>query len=184
MKYLLTTIVLTHTNIESIMYKLPKSQSISKPFFQRQLFLNQLSILALGLMSFNAVANEFDKRQALNLNQQQQAHVLTEMRGMLSATQAIVKALATDDMNAVSQHARPFGMSMKKKPEIELRSALPKSFRVLGMAVHQDFDKIADDAETLKNPKHTLQQLAQTLDRCKGCHETFRINVSTVEMEK
>ena len=53
---------------------------------------------------------------------------------------------------------------------------LPKSFKMLAKAMHQDFDKIADDAETLQDSKHTLQQLTNVLNSCQGCHATFQID--------
>lgn len=122
--------------------------------------------------------NKFDQRQALPLNQAQQAHVLSEMRSLLAGTQAIITALATDDMDTVAKQARLLGMGMKKKPENKLQGILPKAFMMQGKAVHMAFDRIADDAESLKNPKHTLKQLGEALSLCKGCHEMYRIDVN------
>ena len=122
--------------------------------------------------------NEFDNRQTLPLNQVQQAHVLSEMRSLLAGTQAIVSALATDDMNTVAKQARRLGMGMKKKPENKLHGILPKAFMMQGKAVHMAFDTIADDAESIKDPKHTLKQLGEALSLCKGCHEMYRIEVN------
>lgn len=122
--------------------------------------------------------NKFDKRQSLPLNQAQQAHVLTEMRSLLAGTQAIVAALATDDMETVAKQARLLGMGMKKNPENKLRSILPKGFMMHGKAVHMAFDGIADDAESIKNSKHTLKQLGEALSICQGCHEMYRIDVN------
>ena len=51
---------------------------------------------------------------------------------------------------------------------------LPKGFMVMGMTVHSSFDKIADDAVKLRNAKHTLGQLASTLNTCAGCHDAYR----------
>ncbi len=124
--------------------------------------------------------NEFDQRQTLPLNQAQQAqqaHVLSEMRSLLAGTQAIIAALATDDMDAVAKEARRLGMGMKKKPENKLHGILPKAFMMQGKAVHMAFDAIADDAESIKDPKYTLKQLGDALSLCKGCHEMYRIEV-------
>ncbi len=123
-------------------------------------------------------ANKFDQRQTLTLNQAQQAHVLSEMRSLLAGTQAIVSALATDDMKTVAKQARLLGMGMKKKPENKLRSILPKAFMMQGKAVHTAFDSIADDAESIKDSKHTLKQLGEALRLCQGCHEMYRIEAN------
>ena len=155
------------------MYQLTNKQSTSKSFFKHSILV---PVLALGLVSFNASANEFDPRQAIDLNEEHKAQLLSNMRGALAVTQSIVKALAEDDMQAVADYARPMGFKVRRqKPKDGLHDALPRSFKMQGKAMHQNFDKIADDAETLKDPKHTLQQLAEVMNNCQGCHATFRI---------
>ena len=47
----------------------------------------------------------------------------------------------------------------------------------LGLSVHRDFDRIADDAELLKDPKHTLRQLGAAMNTCAACHDSYRIEV-------
>jgi cytochrome c556 len=168
-----TARILTNTNGE---------QSIMKNHIFRQfdtVALKQDSLkpwllLILGLASANAGA-EVDQRQTIRLDSTQRAHVLGEMRSMLSGTQAILAALSNDDMAAVAQQARTLGMNMGHKAENHLHDLLPESFMQLGMSVHQDFDRIAGDAETLKDPKHTLRQLSTTMNTCGVCHETYRI---------
>ena len=133
----------------------------------------------IGLVS---ISNEFDQRQAVSLNQAQQAHVLSEMRSLLAGTQAIIVGLATDDMDAVAKQARLLGMAMKKKPENKLHGVLPKAFMMQGKAVHRAFDNIANDAESIKDPKHTLKQLGEALKLCQGCHEMYRIEANNTNM--
>jgi cytochrome c556 len=162
--------------ITSLSLRFPDFQRMKK--LQKKYLLKALPIMALGLVSTVSSANEYDQRQTLALNQAQQAHVLTEMRSLLSGMQAIVSALVTDDMESVVKHARPLGMAMKDNPENKLHGVLPKAFMMQGKSVHMAFDKIADDAERLKDPKHTLKQISDTLQTCQGCHESYRIEVS------
>ena len=166
------------------MNKLEQKQSTRNIPYNRPVILKALPILALSFVSLTVCANEFDQRQAVNLNEEHKAQLLSNMRGAFSATQSIIKALATDDMQAVADYARPLGFKAKKqKTPDALHNQLPKSFKMLGKAMHQDFDKIADDAENLKDPKHTLQQLAEVFNSCQGCHETFRIESIAVAEE-
>ena len=97
------------------------------------------------------------------------------MRALLSGTLAILAALSKDDMEAVAQYARTLGMGMADKAEDHLKGALPKGFMQLGMSVHQDFDQIATDAESLKDPKHTLWQLSESMNKCAVCHDSYQI---------
>ena len=115
-----------------------------------------------------------DTRQPLPLNPAQRDHVLAEMRSLLRATQQVVDAVARDDFDGAAKAARAVGMSMVGKPEGTLMKVLPKGFMVMGMTVHSSFDKIADDAVKLRNAKHTLGQLASTLNTCAGCHDAYR----------
>ncbi len=148
-----------------------------KQFIRPALF-KKLPIIALTLASIPAIANEFDRRQVIELDQKNKAQLLSNMRSTLSSTQSIMSALAVEDMQAVVQYARPLGFKARKgQGPDELHSMLPKSFKMLGKAMHQDFDKIADDAETLQDPKHTLQQLAAVLSSCQGCHATFQVGL-------
>lgn len=132
----------------------------------------------LGLTAVTATADEADRRRVLTLTEAQRAHVLGEMRALLSGTQAILSSLSTDDMAAVAQQARSLGTDMGHKAENTLHEMLPKEFMQLGMSVHQDFDRIAADAETLKDPKHTLRQLSESMTRCTACHDTYRIQTT------
>ncbi len=122
----------------------------------------------------------FDQRQTVLLNPPQQAHVLSEMRRLLAGTQVIVTALATNDMERVTKQARLLGMQMKKKPENKLQNILPKTFMLQGKEVHMAFDRIADDAKSMKDPKHTLTQLGEALGTCTACHEMYRIEAINV----
>ena len=40
---------------------------------------------------------------------------------------------------------------------------------------------IAADAESLKDPKHTLQQLSDAMSKCNVCHASYQIRTSIVE---
>ena len=141
--------------------------------------MKKILAIALGLIAIttSAAANEIDKRQILPITEMQRDHVLTEMRTLLSGTQNILDAVLREDMAAVARYARSLGMGMAHKAEDHLKAVLPKEFMQLGMSVHKDFDQIAIDAESLKDPKHTLRQLSESMKKCNACHAGYQIRV-------
>ncbi len=80
-------------------------------------------------------------------------------------------------METVTREARTLGTSMSHHMPAELKQALPQGFRKMGHAVHNDFDQIALDAESLGDRQHTLSQLGDTLSRCVSCHSMYQIHV-------
>jgi len=132
---------------------------------------------ALFLFMAAAAANEVDKRQVIPLSEHQRDHVLTEMRALLTGTRNILDALSRDEMAAVAREADSLGLAMAGKGEDHLGSILPGEFMRLGMSVHQDFDNIARDARTIKDPKHTLRQLSEAMKKCDSCHAGYQIRV-------
>ena len=140
--------------------------------------MKKIYALVLCLSMTTVMARDIDERKILSLNEMQRNHILTEMRALLQGTQQILHALSEEDMMAVARHARMLGMGMAHKGEDHLRSVLPENFMQLGMSVHQGFDQIAADAETLKNPKHTLIQLSNTMQHCITCHAAYQIQTT------
>ena len=133
-------------------------------------------LLALVLATLPVGAGESDNRQGLNLSGPQRNHILGEMRSLLAGTQMILAALTKADMAAVAEQAQALGFNMKHKAENPLHKVLPVAFMRLGMSMHKDFDAIAADAKSLKDPKHALQQLSATMGKCVTCHETYQIS--------
>lgn len=134
-----------------------------------------VAAVALGFIATTVMASGIDERQVLSITEMQRNHILTEMRALLAGTQNILYALSEDDMAAVARHARALGMGMAHKGENHLQSVLPQEFMQLGMAVHKNFDQIAIDAESLKDPKHTLRQLSASMNQCVACHAAYQI---------
>lgn len=139
--------------------------------------LKKILAICLVLITATSTANEVDRRQTLPLTEHQRDHVLTEMRALLSGIRNILSALSRDDMAAVAQEARSLGMGMVHKGEDHLQAVLPKEFMHLGMSLHKAFDQIALDAESLKDPRHTLRQLSESMKKCGVCHASYQIQI-------
>lgn len=128
-----------------------------------------------ALVATSALAGDFDKCQILTITESQRVHVIEEMGTLLSGTQNILAALSKGDMVAVTQYASSLGVGMTHKAEDHLKGVLPKEFMALGISVHEDFDKIAANAQSIKDPKHTLLQLSESMGKCVACHATYQI---------
>lgn len=140
--------------------------------------VQKILVLILVLIAITAQAGDDDKRQVITITELQREHVLEEMRALLSGIQEILTLLASEDMAAVAQRARSLGTHMTHKAEDHLKGALPKEFMRLGMSVHRDFDQIAIDAASLKDSKHTLRQLSDSMNKCVACHASYQIRSS------
>jgi hypothetical protein len=55
---------------------------------------------------------------------------------------------------------------------------LPEEFKMLAGGVHTSFDLIAMDAEALGDPRHTLGQVSEMLQKCNACHGIYQIKVT------
>ena len=140
--------------------------------------MKKIIAMALCLIATTVTANDIDGRRVLPVTEMQRNHILTEMRALLAGTQNILSALAKDDMAAVARHARLLGTGMAHKGEDHMQAVLPPEFMQLGMSVHKDFDQIAADAESLKNSKHTLKQLSESMSKCVACHDAYQLRIT------
>ncbi|HMO44779.1 MAG TPA: hypothetical protein PKB14_01965 [Rubrivivax sp.] len=148
-----------------------------------------LAIIAVLLLAIAALAYKFivagsvekaaDGRTAILLESGERAFVLGEMRGFVAGLQQLTAALAQDDMQAAAAAARTMGMGAAHSAPAPMVAKLPLEFKTLGFGVHRDFDAIALDAESLGDPKHTLTQLAGTLQKCVACHSAYQIKVAS-----
>jgi hypothetical protein len=118
---------------------------------------------------------DHDDRVVLDLNPGERAMILTEMRMFLDGLQKMTGALGKQELQAAAKAARNMGQKMVHEVPPELRKKLPQEFRRLGFSVHNDFDQIALDAESLKDVSTTLNQLSATLQKCVQCHSIYQI---------
>jgi len=127
-------------------------------------------------------AERLDTREILPLNQLQREHVLVEMRGLLGATQGMMKGLAENDMEAVQEAASAVGMNamhtvenQKNMKRLRMGQAVPPEFRQLGQGVHRSFDEMAQMAADGSSAKDIQLKLVKTMDDCVACHAQYQI---------
>lgn len=119
-----------------------------------------------------------DGRSAIHMNGSERDLVLAEMRGFLEGVEAIIDAVAENDMKSVSESARKVGMGNVEGVPVSLMAKLPLEFKSLGMATHNAFDDLAVEAEDMGDREVVLQKLGSILGNCTTCHAGYRIDIS------
>jgi len=137
--------------------------------------------LAISLATASAVAMDIgtDDRVKLVLKPDERHLVLFEMRSFLNALQIISDAVTRGDMQAVADAARSMGSGAANLIPPLTVAKLPGTFQMLAGTVHNTFDVMALDAESLGDPMHTQKQLSQMLQTCNACHGIYQVAVET-----
>jgi hypothetical protein len=116
-----------------------------------------------------------DGRTAVILAPAERQAVLGEMRMLLEASQAMVEALAHDDLATVERTARPLGAGAIATVDFALRAKLPIEFKKLGFGTHYAMDDIADMAQAQRPAKEIQLKLAETMNNCIACHAMYQL---------
>ena len=119
-----------------------------------------------------------DRRTAIVLQAGERDFVLSEMRGMLIATQGILGGANRGDMQAVIKAASAAGMGVAADANPSLIAKLPLDFKTLGMSVHRDMDEIARAAATGVPVSEILKMESNTLTKCVACHSAWQLQAA------
>ena len=151
--------------------------------------LKKNKYLVVGLIFCSAVAASFsgwsqvtppaestERRAPVVLRPNEKTALLSDMREYLKGVQAIISALAQDDMDTVSAVARSLGVINIIDRPLRFPTVSGTQFRDLASTVHMNFEELAIDAKTHRNTKQTLQQLAPLMKRCVTCHENYYLS--------
>ena len=118
-----------------------------------------------------------DSREAVIVTAEEKAALLSEMRNFLIASQKILQASLTEDMEAVEKAARPVGMKLLKATPKAILEKLPPGFTAIGPKAHSGFEEIADEASGLGDREVILEKLAHLQTLCNSCHALYRFEV-------
>jgi len=120
-----------------------------------------------------------DGRTAIVLQPAERDLVLSEMRGLLVATQGIVEAASKGDIPLAGEAAGKAGMAAAADVNPALMAKLPLEFKKLGMSVHRDMDEISKVAkEGGLSANEMLKMTAGTLNKCIACHATWQLKAA------
>ena len=121
-----------------------------------------------------------DGRTAIIVEPAERNLILAEMRVFLGSVQRILTSANSDDMKAVVEAARKSGMPAQNQVPDALVGKLPLSFKTLGFDTHKRFDQLALDAEQLGDKAYAMEQLAELMNNCIACHETYRLDAGAM----
>ena len=115
-----------------------------------------------------------DTRQPIAVTAAERAFVLAEMRNYVAGLQRALDALGRDDLKALPKIFRPLGVQGMRAAPAGMMGRFPPAFRALGMATHQGFDALADNAEGL-GTRGVLRKLGNVTRNCVACHAGYRL---------
>jgi len=126
------------------------------------------------VVGHTSAGNINDERTQIHLTISERTAVLSEMRQLLFATQNIIAALATRDMQHVAKEASLVGMQATSTMDMRLMAKLPLEFKKMGMSTHKAFDEIAIMARQNIAADKIQLKLVDTMNNCISCHATFQ----------
>jgi len=148
-----------------------------KPKFKQFTAVALGALLIAGTAPAAGPARPADQRAPLVLLDEERHIVLEEMRNFLAVLQTITDALTREDMKEIARAARTMGSGAANEIPPKTVAKLPEEFKVLAGNVHTIFDLMALDAESLADPRHTLTQMNDLLQKCNACHGIYQIKV-------
>ena len=116
-----------------------------------------------------------DGRTAVVLQPGERDFVMTEMRGLLAATQEIMEGASQGDIPRIAKAARSAGMAGTAEVNPALMTKLPLEFKQLGMSLHGEMDEIAKAAEGGAPVPELLKMTSNALAKCVACHSAWQI---------
>ena len=131
--------------------------------------------LVLKFVVLGRTGTTVDGRVTILLEPSERAVVLNEMRQFLAGIQQMLEAAERNDAAAIAKIARPLGMAAAQAVPSGLAAKLPLEFKTLGHSVHEDFDRIAMDAEAMNDVRLSMRQLGKTMKKCVACHAAYQI---------
>ena len=142
------------------------------------LWVVTIAVFAWFFIRGNTTAGT-DGRTAIVLQPGERDFVMTEMRGLLAATQEIMDAGSQNDTQRIVKAARGAGMAGAADVNPALMVKLPVEFKKLAMGMHGDMDEIAKAGESGKPVPELLKMTSSALTKCVACHAAWQIKAGT-----
>lgn len=151
---------------------------------QRSFMQRSFSIFALLLISSVGFAQTPvrampDNRIAIQVTKSERNQLLAEMREFLHGLHNIQRAIGRKDMKSLAVTARPMGPLLERTPA-SLKDKLPEEFTQLAIAQNEAFLSLAKMAENKAEVGELLEQTAEIITYCSGCHDSYRFDLITL----
>ncbi len=138
------------------------------------LWVATIAVFAWFFIRGNTTAGT-DGRTVIVLQPGERDFVMTEMRGLLAATQEIMEGVNQGDTQRIIKAARGAGMAGAADVNPALMMKLPVGFKKLAMGMHGDMDEIANAGESGKPVPELLKMTSSALTKCVACHAVWQI---------
>lgn len=140
-----------------------------------------LVLLPLGYLLMGPRDNELaeDGRVIVRMTPEEHELIRWEMRAILEAVQESMVAVDGGDYDKAADRLDAVGGRMVTDvsgTHPQILAKLPPTMKALGLAVHDDVDRLASDlrqGET--DPDFLLRSMALIMGKCTACHGTFRV---------
>lgn len=143
------------------------------------LLLNVILLAGAAFLGYKFVAGATqhgtDARVAVILTTAERDGVLAEMRGMLEGVQAVIEALAANEIDTIPAIVTPLGTAATANESIVMMGKLPLEMKSLGFAAHGAMDDLAALASGGASQAEILAQLGNILANCTTCHAAYSL---------
>lgn len=140
-------------------------------------FLWVLTLGVLGWLFYGGMTTAgTDGRTAILLAPGERDQILSEMRALLKAVDAVVRTYGEErpDVKQAEAAVRAVGMQQAADVNPVIMAKLPLPFKQMGMSVHRDMDALADAMVAGETPPQIMSRLAGLTARCTTCHDLYR----------
>lgn len=122
-----------------------------------------------------SVAPSEDGRTSVLLTRNERNLILEEMRAFLVSVQGISQALTENNMEKVAELAHKAGMAAEEGTPGSLMQKVPLAMKKMGFGAREQFDGIAETAQTTKDAAVARRQLDTLMQTCIACHAIYRL---------
>lgn len=141
------------------------------------LWVVTVAVLVWFFLRSLAVADT-DGRAAIMLHPAERQMLLSEMRGLLAASQGIIEGASRGDNARIVKAARAGGMAATAQVNPALMAKLPLEFKAMVMNTHHGMDQIAKAAEDGKPTAELLKMTSDTMAKCVACHAAWQLKTN------